>query len=131
MPSSALFHSFFAELLAGDTQALYQNAGRTESGAAHRAGQMAVVGQRDNVLQQFVEVTGYGQGLDIGGLLTIFDHIAGRLQGKVSGNGIRTGVQAAQIGDIDAVSCLGQQLFLGQVATFRYMVKGRIPTGES
>ena len=69
-----------------------------------------------DVLQQLIEVARHGEGLDIVGLLTLLDLETGGLEGEVAGDGVGTGVKAAQVGDVDTVSCLCQQFFLCQFA---------------
>ena len=49
---------------------------------------------------------------------------AGALQGEVTGDGISTGMQTAQVGDVNTVACLGKQFFLGQVAAFQVHGEG-------
>ena len=74
-------------------EALYHSGGCTEGGMAHGIGQVAVVGHSGNVFQKLIKITGYGKGFDSLCLLAVFNEKACRLQGKITGNGICTGME--------------------------------------
>ena len=66
-------------------QSIHQDAGAAEGGLAQCIGDLQVIGQGGDVLQQVVEVACHGEGLHRSPQLAVFDEEAGALQRKSPG----------------------------------------------
>ena len=71
--------------LSRNGQSFHQDGRRAKSGHAHGSGQLTVVRNTGNILQQLVEITGHGERFYRHGLHAVFDQEAGALQGEIAG----------------------------------------------